>query len=70
MLPSNMTNIDNKTLLNIDTRNFEKNSANERKYKGPCPPSGTHRYIFTIYALDINGNKLSEAKLIGFYKKN
>lgn len=22
-------------------------------YDGPCPPSGTHRYFFNVYALDI-----------------
>jgi len=28
------------------------NDFGKRPYGGPCPPSGTHRYFFTIYAID------------------
>lgn len=29
-----------------------RSSGGSLGYEGPCPPSGTHRYIFTVYALD------------------
>ncbi|MCR6498666.1 phospholipid-binding protein [Shinella sp. CPCC 101442] len=31
------------------------------RYKGPCPPTGRHKYRFTVKALDAKGKKIGEA---------
>ncbi|MBU4313101.1 MAG: YbhB/YbcL family Raf kinase inhibitor-like protein [Candidatus Omnitrophica bacterium] len=32
------------------------NDFGRKDYGGPCPPSGTHRYFFKVYALDAELN--------------
>ncbi|KKP40046.1 MAG: PEBP family protein [Candidatus Peregrinibacteria bacterium GW2011_GWF2_33_10] len=40
------------------------NSGGRNQYDGPCPPSGTHRYFFRLYALDsdVSLDKLDESR--------
>jgi len=35
---------------------FGLNDFKKQSYGGPCPPSGTHRYFFKLYALDTTLN--------------
>jgi len=60
------------------------NDFKRLEYGGPCPPSGTHRYFFTVYALDremtedlsrdnfrerVEEHSLAKAVLMGRYSR-
>ena len=60
------------------------NDFGKKAYGGPCPPSGTHRYFFVIYALKagdlgtvskkdflkkVKENQLATAEIIGLYSR-
>lgn len=49
-IPSTVNHIDEGKLPKEAT--LGKNSWGKTSYGGPNPPSGTHHYIFTLYALD------------------
>lgn len=61
------------------------NDGGQQSYIGPCPPSGEHRYIFTVYALkverldglardtfvdEVKKHALDSATLTGVYQRH
>jgi Raf kinase inhibitor-like YbhB/YbcL family protein len=53
-IPSNVTSLpEGTTFQNLPKgANQGTNHFGDNDYGGPCPPSGTHRYYFKLYALD------------------
>jgi Raf kinase inhibitor-like YbhB/YbcL family protein len=52
---------------------YGKNDFDKLEYGGPCPPSGTHRYYFKVYALDSKltiNEGASKDELMNAIKKN
>jgi len=51
-IPPNVQSFDENLRSLPEGSTLGANSWNENSYGGPCPPSGTHRYFFKLYALD------------------
>ncbi len=55
-LPRQMTRLPAQTLPDLAKHykaSYALNSWNKARYNGPCPMKGKHRYIISLYALDI-----------------
>jgi Raf kinase inhibitor-like YbhB/YbcL family protein len=54
-LPPSLTELARGTApetLQAQGARLGRNSWGNARYQGPCPPSGTHRYLFKTFTLD------------------
>jgi hypothetical protein len=55
-IPVNIDTLEENANLKVNGIDSGINSWAKKEYGGPCPPSGEHRYVFRLFALDIKLN--------------
>ncbi|MFI5455526.1 MAG: YbhB/YbcL family Raf kinase inhibitor-like protein [Isosphaerales bacterium] len=66
-IPEASTTVSESVVEELSKARQGKNDFGKNGYGGPCPPSGTHRYFFRLYALDATldlGSNATRAEVI------
>lgn len=69
-IPPSTTSIGEGQHLGVE----EKNGFGKPGYGGPCPPSGLHHYVFTLYALaddqpPSQGHVIAQTQFVGTFSR-